>query len=764
MALNSSEMQFEINNLEETESWIKNTLIKITKDDTKLKNKIEVLRKQSKGKYNEELETKEKLYEITHKNLEKYTESESQPYFGRIDFREYRREKETFYIGKFGLGDMTTGDEKVIDWRSPIADLYYSGAIGEVYYKAPIGVINGELSLKRKFLINNGKLEDAFDDTVNEVILKSSSDSENVLTDKFLQINLEKSVSSKLKDIVATIQREQNNIIRSEKNTALIVQGSAGSGKTTVALHRLAYLLYKYKTKLTSKEILVIGPNKLFLDYISEVLPDLGINDIKQTTFEEMAHKVLCLKDKIITKDKKLTYILENPDDENLKYILSSSKLKGSMIYRDIIDEYIKFIEIKDSNVKDISVGEYTLFDKEEIKRLYTKDLSNLSLNKRKDEIKRYLSLKINDKIKLILDKIDFCYEYMVARIKKSMEDSIERRKKLIQLYDERDTKKSQIKLDSKFNFENYFNEWKQVKTDKIYLNLFNDEEIFNKIVNKHIDHDLANYIRKVLNYNSKNGMIDSDDLASILYLKFKIEGVPQNCEYKHIVVDEAQDYSIFQIYVLNYMVSNNSLTIVGDIGQGIYYYKGIDEWQKLIDQIFKTRSNYVELTQSYRSTVEIMEFANKVLKKQAAYINPTKPVLRHGEEVSIIKYKNNREFCRNVDDIVQKLGKMGRNSMAIIGKTYTECKRIKDYLKKYSSYKWELIKETDKNFKLDRIIIPSYMTKGLEFDCTVIYNCNDEDYKDSELDKKILYVALTRALHLEYVFFQGSISPILLK
>ncbi|AYD40274.1 AAA family ATPase [Clostridium fermenticellae] len=763
MAIDSSEIRLEINNLEETEIWIDNALLKITEDDTKLKNKIEDLRKQAKGKYNEELETKEKLYNITHKNLKKYTESKPQPYFGRIDFREYKRNVETFYIGKFGLGDITTGEEKVIDWRSPIADLYYSGAIGESYYKAPVGVINGELNLKRKFLIQNGRLKNAFDDTVNEVILKSSDDKENILTDKFLQINLEKNVSSKLKDVVATIQREQNDIIRSEKNIALIVQGSAGSGKTTVALHRLAYLLYKYKDKLSSKEILVVGPNKLFLDYISEVLPDLGINNIKQTTFDDISHKMLELKGKIITKDKKLSHILEDAPDKDLKFILDSSKLKGSIFYKDIIDEYVKFIEIKDSEIEDIKVEEYVLFDKDEIKRLYNRDLSNLSINNRKDEIKRYLRLKINNKIKSILDKIDFYYEYMIARVKKSMNDSIERREKLIKLYDERDTKKSQINNDSKLNFENYFNEWKQIKTDKMYLDLFNENNTFNNIITKHIDYNLACYIKKILNYNYENGLIDSDDLAAMLYLKFKIEGIPKNYKYKHIVIDEAQDYSLFQIYVLNYMVSNSSITMVGDIGQGIYYYKGINNWRNLIEQVFKIRSSYIELTQSYRSTVEIMKFSNKVLKKQDVNLTPAKSVLRHGDNVTIKSYKTNREFCENVNLILEKVHKINRRSVAIIGKTYSECRKIREYLKKYTSTEWKLIKETDKNFKFDRVIIPSYMTKGLEFDCTIIYNCNEKNYDNSELDKKILYVVLTRALHLEYIFFQGNMSKILM-
>lgn len=762
MALTDDQMKLERENLKDTNTWINNEIFEIEKNDKNLKDKIDSLRKQSKGKYNEELETKEKLYEITHKNLEKYQEAKEQPYFGRIDFREYRREKEAFYIGKFGLGDMTTGDEKVIDWRSPLADLYYSGTFGDAFYRAPMGVVSGELSLKRKFLIRDSELKDAFDEGINEIILKSSNEEGNSLIDDFLRINLEESVSSKLKDVVATIQKEQNEIIRAEKNTALIVQGSAGSGKTTVALHRLAYLLYKYKEKLDGNDILVIAPNKLFLDYISDVLPDLGVSNVKQRTFEEIAFEILSIKGKALTKDKKLSDILEEKDTKKLKFITNSSKLRGTILYKTLMDRYVKYMEIKDLDIEDIKVENYTLFVKKEIQRLYAEDMAHLALNKRKDEIKRYFNLKIDEKINSILEKIDFSYEYQIARVKKTMEDGIERRKKLIELYDERDSRKSELKAKSRESFEYYFSEWKQIDTGKLYMDFLNNEELFAEETSAKIPKEIIKYIRKELSSNFEKGIIDSDDLASMLYLKFKIEGVPDKYKYKHIVIDEAQDYSIFQIAVLKEMVLSNSLTIVGDIGQGIYYYKGIEQWEKLIDEVFKEEATYVQLTQSYRSTVEIIEFANMVLMKQKNKLKPAMPVLRHGKTPEVLEFKTNREFGEKLDEIVAEVEKINKKSVAVIGRNYDECKKIKDHLKKYSNYNWDLIKDTDKNLKLEKIIIPSYMTKGLEFDCSVIYNCNKENYSDNELDKKILYVALTRALHLEYIFYNGEKSKLI--
>ncbi|QAT40277.1 RNA polymerase recycling motor HelD [Clostridium sp. JN-9] len=763
MAIDEKEFAIEKKRFDDTVTWIENEAEKIEKEDFELQNKVKELRKESKGRYSEELETKEKLYNITHKNFEKYIDAKSSPYFARIDFREYRRDVETFYIGKFGLGDIENGDEKVIDWRAPIADLYYSGTFGDCYYKAPKGVVSGELSLKRKFLVRDSKLKDAFDEGINEIILKSGDGNENALVDEFLRINLEESISTKLKDVVATIQKEQNEIIRADKNGALIVQGSAGSGKTTVALHRLAYLLYKFKDNMSGKDILVIAPNKLFLDYISQVLPDLGVNSVKQSTYEDIACEILGIKPKIYTKDTKLISILEGTNSEEKKYILNTSKFKGSQSFKVIIDRFIRYMEKNDADsIEDIKVDDYTLFDSKEIKRLFVKDLINLPLNSRKMEIKRYLKLKLDDKIASLLDKIDFTFEYQISRVKKTYEDTIEMRKKLIEVYDERDKKKSHILKESKKSFEDYFEKWYQINTSSLYQDFFNNQVLFNEITNNEIPKKLYDYMREKLNEDLNNGIIDCDDLVPMLYIKLKIEGVPEKYKYKHIVIDEAQDYSFFQIFVLKDIAVNNSFTIVGDIGQGIYFYKGIDNWDKILTNVFDNKGKYTILTQSYRSTIEIINFANKVLKKQNNSLKPAVPVLRHGEMPKIIEFKTNKDFCSRVDKIVDFIHSNGKKSVAVIGRTFNECKKIRDYLRKNSSFKWVLIKGTDKTLTLDNIIIPSYMTKGLEFDCSVIYNCNDDNYNENELDKKLLYVVLTRSLHYEYIFYNGNLSPLI--
>lgn len=758
-----AELQLERKKLDDTKSWIEYKINSIENDKEGLQKKISELKKASHGSYSEELETTLKLYDIVYKSLGNYKEAYAEPYFSRIDFREYRKEKESYYIGKFGLGDIEKGEEVVIDWRAPIADLYYSGSEGESYYTAPIGVINGDLSLKRRFLYNEAYIKDIFDEGINNIIIRNLEDtsSENTLVDEFLRINLEKSTGNKLKDVVATIQKEQNAIIRAEKNFPIIVQGSAGSGKTTVALHRLAYLLYRYKDKISGEDILVLAPNNLFLDYISELLPSLGVDKVKQSTFEQISLDILGIKKKVVTKDKKLSLVLES-DIKDVKYITNSSRIRGSIVFKTILNRYIQLLERKDGNIEDIKVEDYVLFESKEIKRLFLRDMVNLPINKRKEEIKRYLTLKLKEKINDIMGRIDFFYDYTIARTKKTMEDSVERRKKIIEIYDERDEKKKNIKKQAKKSFESYFSNWGNLDSQGLYYNMFENQDMFYEATADKIPKALGEYMKDEILKNKEENIIDSDDLAAMLYIKFKIEGVPEKYKFQHVVIDEAQDYSYFQLEALKNIAKGESFTIVGDLGQGIYYYKGIDSWTSVIKDVFSGNCSYMPLKQSYRSTVEIIEFANKVLKKQKNNLDPAIPVLRRGKEPKIIKFQNNKDFANNIDQIVKEVKDLGKRSIAIVGRTYKECKKISDYMKKYSENSWDLIKDGDKSLKIERIIIPSYMTKGLEFDCTVVYNCNEDNYTNEEIDKRLLYVVLTRALHLEYIFYNGKVSPLL--
>lgn len=733
-----------------------------SEEEENFKTKISNLKKAAKGSYSLELENTKIIYDIVSKNLTSYREAIENPYFGRIDFKEDKRIPESFYIGKHGIYDSKDGEEIVIDWRAPIADLYYSGTHGEAYYRSPEGVINGKLQLKRKFLIKEGILKDIFDEGINEIILKGENpEDENELVDEFLKINLEESAGSKLKEVVATIQKEQNEIIRAPLNFPMIVQGSAGSGKTTIALHRLAYLVYRYNEKIKGEDILVLAPNKLFLDYISEILPNLGTYEVSQKTFSILGQEFLGIKGKICSKEEKLREVLEG-DKERAKFLMNSSRVKGSLLFRTILDRLITIWERNSQNLKDIKIQGFTLYTSKEIKRLYFKDLVHFPVNKRIDEIYKYFIKKLDNPLLRIYEQMDLFYNLKISKIKKNKEDSPERRRELIVIYDERDAKKKNLRSEALSKLKEYFETWNSQNGEGLYYRLFEEEEIFNEATGGKIPKELAQFMKTEIKVCREKDIIDEDDLAALLYLKLKTEGIKDEHKYKHIVIDEAQDYSPLMFSVTKMLCHGSSMTIVGDLGQGIYGYKGIGDWNVLINDIFKGESTYVSLSQSYRSTIEIIDLANVVLNKQLNAPKPAKAVIRRGPKPEIIKYNNFRELVESIDQKVEEIKAFNKKSIAIICKDYEECKKLKSRIKNYSSYSWDLVKEGDKELHVNNIIIPSYLTKGLEFDGAIIFNADNVLYTESEEDKKLLYVAMTRALHREWIYYKGELTPLL--
>ena len=723
-----------------------------------ISEKLSILTKESKGNYNQEKENTEKIYNLLKKEIENYEEALKCPYFGRVDFEEKLGIEEQIYIGKKGITSTADGEEIVVDWRAPVADLYYSSTGGKAYYRAPVGVIEGRLNLKRKFLFNANSLEKIFDESINNIIINEESGSE--LVDEFLKINLEESRGKKLKEVVATIQKEQNDIIRWPKNLPLIVQGSAGSGKTTVALHRLAYLMYRYRESMEGKDILVLAPNKIFLDYISDILPTLGSNDVRQTTFQELVMKYLKLKGKIKTKDDKLKELIEKEDTREKQYIVNSSRVRGDLLFKSIIDRYIALLESSAIEIKDILVSDYVLFSKREIMRLYLKDLQSYPINKRKDEIKRYLLLKLKERIEILIIQIDREWDLKIRAIKKELDDSEERRQRLREIYNERDELKEYVRHDSKKILNQYFKNWRGITCNDIYVNLFKDDEMFELATANKIPKSLAEYIKSDVISNSEKGIIDEDDLPVLFYIHTLLEGIDEKEKFKHIVVDEAQDYSPFQIYLINSLSKGNSLTLVGDLAQGIYHYKGIKSWSDITEGVFNGKATFITLSQSYRSTVEIIEFANSTLDAQGLGLKSAKPVLRHGDKPEVIKSVSRKNSVVIIEEIIRKLHSNGKHSIAIITKTYNEGKILEKELKKHTNINFTLVKGNEKeSINTDVIIIPAYLTKGLEFDGTIIYNPTEKNYPDNILSQRLLYVALTRALHNEFIITEEELS-----
>lgn len=760
MSVDKETTKMEERKFQDTKRWIKDELCKTRDKYSRWETRVADLKKAAKGSYSTDLILAENSFSMVKKNIHKYEESSDNPYFARIDFKEPLKEPDVFYIGKFGITDEDNMEEIVIDWRAPVANLYYSGTFGEASYRAPIGEINGDLLLKRKFQVKDGEIVNIFDEGVNELIVPASEDG-NELVDEFLKVNLEENMSKKLKDVITTIQKEQNDIIRAYKNKPIIIQGSAGSGKTTVALHRLAYLVYTYGDEMNNKNILVVAPNEIFLDYISDILPNLGVSNVKQVTFEGMCREILKTRYKLLTKDDKIVSLIETADEENKKYIMASSGIKGTIAYKLMMDRLIRYAEKTTADsIKDITIDKYVIFPINEIKKLYIKNISNLPLNKRRAEIEKYFTSKLKIRMEDIKKQIEDEFYFQIKDIKTAGLPEEEMRKQIISIYDKRDEIIKNIGKNSKKAIKEYFKQWKDIDPFEIYGSMINDESVFSMITGGEIPEKLSRYIKQEFNKNLENKVIDCDDLTAITYLKLKLDGGSGE-HYIHTVIDEAQDYSMLQFSVLCEITSNNSMTIVGDLGQGIYSYKGVASWEKLINRVFSDDGTYITLTQSYRSTVEIIDFANKVLSKQNLNVTPAKPILRHGPEPHIIKVMNS-ERVEKINRITESVIEQGKKTIALICKDLKQCREIYKALNKSKKYNWTLMDNNHKTMDNNLMIVPSYMTKGLEFDATIVIDCDDNNYGSSDMDKKILYVVLTRALHLEYVLYEDRLTALL--
>ncbi|HOV29564.1 MAG TPA: 3'-5' exonuclease [Candidatus Dojkabacteria bacterium] len=611
------------------------------------------------------------------------------PYFGKISFLSYDSttgKPLTLYIGKSAKIDEKTNLPLIIDWRSPIANLYYqnSGPRQNVSFLAPIGEKKGNLLQKRQFQISLARIKGIYD-----------AKSGNETADEFLLAQLNERLGKKLQDIVSTIQSQQNQIIRDQINNPIIVQGVAGSGKTTILLHRLAYLLYTYKDKISNENTLVIAPNQLFIDYISDVLPNLGISKIDSITYLFWAKKVLGWND----------YYTVSTNEENPEI----KEFKGSIDFLKILDQYIDTTE---QNI-----------------------LENIPYTHKEIIINRYYELKNQ------FSNID-----MSERLELAMEYAIHQEELKTSL----SSKNYQNLTEVKSTLIQYFR--KSLKIYSLYKKLFTTGLLLK---------DINSYSLKGLSTNGKIHTYRIEDLAPIVYLHLKIYGTKQYMR-DYIVIDEAQDMSFVQIATLCLIARDGNITIAGDPAQSIippFYIKNWKNILALVEKYTKKKAKYYNLNKCYRTTIEIVQFANKIMKSflDDSYELP-EAVLRHGEKVEIINFSDSiskiptNEIYKLIS-ILKNQFENGSVTCAVLCKDRTHADQLFFKLKKYEK---EIGKEvfdySESNYQPGLHILPISNSKGLEFDTVVIADLYDEYYSTKEIDIKKLYVATTRALHKLYI------------
>ncbi|GAA4701638.1 UvrD-helicase domain-containing protein [Brevibacillus fulvus] len=674
------------------------------------------------------------------------------PYFGRIDFlKDETYELDSVYIGKRGIVRSDTFDTVVVDWRAPIASLFYSGESKDAFYRTARGIVRGEVKLKRNFAIENGQITGIYDGALKETIDREVGQPDEFLhegfIDEFLASSLNQTNDSRLKDIVATIQAEQNEIIRAEKDKPLVVQGVAGSGKTTIALHRLSYLIYNYQDTLASKRFMVFAPNRLFLNYISDVLPELGVEDVQQSTFAEWAARlvrpILPKGWRILDPQKPLQLFFEPGKSERERTIAwRRLHFKGSFACKQTLDHYLQDVLEKQIPYKKLSfiysrTNQVFTIEGGQIREIFTEQLKHLPYNSRLEAMRKQLKQEMN---KLLFShlrerKIDLDKQGL-AKFEKLIEQVLAK----------------------------YMADWPQLDVFPLYRQIMTEPELLRKLAPTSIDDET---IRDVCESNAEimgKERIEPEDLAALLYLRQLIEGLDTAAQFDHAVIDEAQDLSAMEIMLVAMMAKRHSVTIVGDIAQGIHAYRGLHDWDELLQDVFaEPRAAFYKLEQSYRSTVEIMRCANHVLEKiKLPELVMAKPVLRHGEQPLLLQQATKEALWQEIGEQVNRLRGEGLQTIAIVGKSMEESKKAHKALISMLP-DLTLLSHKDTHYEGGLMIMPAYLTKGLQFDAVILLDVDDEHYGLHDLDAKLLYVAMTRPVHrLLITCIAGRLSPLL--
>jgi DNA helicase II / ATP-dependent DNA helicase PcrA len=734
--------QSEIERLEFTKEYIK-TVLDISKGNKEqfmenLKLAFADLDSKDSSASYSDLLTNAAFTELAESELERLASVLGKPYFSRINFTNHGEDKEEIlYIGKASLFDNVNQMPIIVDWRSPIANVYYDGRLGDVTYEAYGEMQSGFLSLKRQYEIEDG-------------LLKEIRDIDLTTHDELLQKSLSGKADNRLTEIVATIQNEQNEVIRAPLQRPIIVQGAAGSGKTTIALHRISYFLYSFGYRFPPQKLMILAPNRLFIDYISAVLPELGVNKINQTTFVDYMKSCLGKKVKLISPNTKLITLIEGND--NARWIHWISTFKGSLDFKTLLDRYLRDIELSLAPSEDFIIEKSRLMKGQKIKRLYLKQYAYMPIYRRLDKIKNLLTNDVRIKKSIILAKLQKKYDEALdkALFTTKMEEE-KRKQKVVSLMDQKEERIKRIKLEAKTVVKKYMSPFVRKDIFSLYKELMSSPELLKKYSPSLTEKEcriLSKYCQRIF----AKEKLELEDLAPLFYLKAKLEGIEEPYKMKSIFIDEAQDYSYFQFAALKEGFETDLFTIVGDLAQGIHSYRGLHSWEPLTKEIFPN-ANYQALQKSYRTTVEIMQLANDILSIMGKDLPKVQPVIRHGNKPGFTKINPTQleQVKETLIGDITALQQDGLNSIAIIGRTDKECERIYQILEN-SPLPIQLIEEKEDMKKGHVIILPSYLSKGLEFDAVLIVSLA-EPYSSEEIDIKLLYVAMTRPMHRLYLY-----------
>lgn len=679
------------------------------------------------------LAERQNAWQHSAKQLSTLQRLEKKPYFARVDFQEPNEDPETIYIG---LGSFADKEDHflIYDWRAPISSIYYDGKLGKVSYNSPDGVQTVDMTKKRQFLIEDGKITNMFD--TNESI-----------GDQMLLNVLNEKSSTQMKSIVTTIQREQNKIIRNTSADLLFVQGAAGSGKTSAIMQRVAYLLYRYRGNLTSSDVIMFSPNQLFNDYVKNVLPEMGEQNMVQMTYWQFVSR------RVPGMNVENLFEQFEDNEQNDKIV----NLKNSLQFFNAVTRYAKHLEKNGLIFKNIyfKSKKKPFFDKEKIKEIYYGFDENYHLRNRIEATKEALINSLNRRIEPETKK---------AWVDKTIE-SLDQ-EQLNKLYDRPDQEfESSAKEEHFLARKIVIKQLKQVSR-KIHQNRFLNIRAqylrFLRAVPKLIDlskWDISEeewdaHIENVKE-RFRNGRIKMADISPYLYLYDLVTGRRTDYEMRYAFIDEIQDYTPFQLAYLKYNFPRAKFTMLGDLNQAIFTK---DESKTLLSQISKLfdpeKTDVVQLTKSYRSTKEITNF--------------TKQILRQGEKIEAFDRRGPKPAFYKRDSIEKEYNALQdilvendeqKLTTAIITKTLAEAQEVAKVLKE-RNIKATLIGSANQRLVPGTLVMPSYLAKGLEFDAVVAWGVSKENYHQLD-ETQLLYTIASRAMYKLDLIYTDEKSPL---
>lgn len=672
------------------------------------------------------------------------------PYFGRIDFTEEGvATEEQIYIGISTLSDDSGEDFLIYDWRAPISSVYYDYQPGDAAYVTPGGIIHGRLEKKWQYLIRGGVLQSMFDTSLT-------------IGDEILQAVLGKGTDKHMHSIVATIQQDQNRIIRHDQGKLLIVHGPAGSGKTSAALQRIAYLLYKYRDSLNADQIILFSPNTLFNSYVSNVLPELGEENMQQVTFQEYLNHRLSKDYQVENPYDQLEYVLTAADSPSYQARVESIRFKASPLFFEAIESYRRSLEGSGILFKDLLFRGKPVVSAEQIAERFYRNDTSLRFHNRLEKLKDWLMKRIIETQKFernqpwVHEKIELLsndqYNKAHAHLAKkhgfkgdSIADYEVDPKELAQLIVQQRLRplRKQVRA---FEF---------IDMKGIYKQLFADPLEIKKWMNGDIPAEWPYICQATLTMLDED-QLHYEDATPFLLLNELIKGFQANRTIKHIVVDEAQDYSPFQFEFLRRLFPSAKMTALGDFNQAIFAHASETvDFNTLTSLYGPDETEVINMARSYRSTKPIIEFTRKLVPNGNQII----PFDREGELPELKIVTDHAELHRCIASKVAEFKNAGYNTIAIICKSAAESRSAYEGLSSIDNSK--LLRIGSMEYEQGVVVVPSYLAKGIEFDAVIIYDASKHVYGDESL-RRIFYTACTRAMHDLQLYSVGNATPLL--